>query len=127
MLSDGDRAYTWDANDQLVRVVASNGSSVESTFDGAGMRRLRVETTADGATHRTVLLDPWSEVHDGRLVRYVVHEGRRIAQLGATNGAPAQAGLAVTNPNADAKDDPPPRCSLLGIGAVGARAPGSCA
>ncbi len=42
-----------------------------------------METSSEGTTHRTALLDPWTEVRDGTLVRFIVHEGRRIAQLSA--------------------------------------------
>jgi YD repeat-containing protein len=108
MTSDGDRSYTWDDNDRLVHVASSNGASVDSVFDGAGMRRLRVETTSDGATHRTVLLDPWSEVRDGTLVRFIVHEGRRIAQLSANTGAPAQTGAVAGGPTADDEGEQEP-------------------
>ena len=95
MLSDGERSYAWDANDQLVHVTSTNGAKVDSTFDGAGIRRLRVETMADGSTHRTAFLDPWSEARDGKLVRYIVHGGRRIAQLAENTGLPSSANAAA--------------------------------
>jgi len=107
MLSDGDRAYRWNADDQLVHVGRADGSYVDSTFDASGARRARGERFADGSTHQTVFLDAWSEVRDGKLVRFIVHGGKRVARLADGNGAPGAkpGGCAVG-------DEPPPGTTL---------------
>jgi RHS repeat-associated protein len=91
MTNDGERSYVWNTADHLTRVVRTNGASVESVYDGEGVRRMRLERASDGSEARTHLLDLWSEVEDGRLVRYLVHEGRRVVRLADTNGSLAAA------------------------------------
>ncbi|HEU4404594.1 MAG TPA: toxin TcdB middle/N-terminal domain-containing protein [Polyangiaceae bacterium] len=89
MASDGERAYAWSAADRLVRVTHASGAAVESVYDGGGVRRVRVERAADGGETRTHFVDPWCEAQGGTLVRYLVHEGRRVVRLAEANGAPA--------------------------------------
>ncbi|HEU4406811.1 MAG TPA: toxin TcdB middle/N-terminal domain-containing protein [Polyangiaceae bacterium] len=91
MTSDGERTYRWNAADELAGVESASGGAVRSTYDAEGTRRERLETRADGTTTVTHFLDLWSEVKDGRLVRYVVHDGRRIARLAEDTGVPAAA------------------------------------
>ena len=91
MLSDGDREYTWNSADQLTDVSAANGASVHSEFDADGIRRIRVEKNADGSTDTVHFISPWTEVRNGKLLRYIVHTERRIARLADTNGAKAEA------------------------------------
>ncbi len=88
MLTDGARTYTWDDAEQLVKVSHGNGASSESLFDGAGMRRVRVERSPDGAEHETRFIDPSTEVQDGKLVRWIAHGGHRLARLADDNGIP---------------------------------------
>ncbi|MCL2726735.1 MAG: RHS repeat-associated core domain-containing protein, partial [Polyangiaceae bacterium] len=83
--------YTWDTVDQLVKVHAANGASVENVFDGDGVRRVRVEHGVSGDVHTTHFLDDATEVRDGKLTRFVVHGGRRIAKLTDGDGAPSEA------------------------------------
>jgi RHS repeat-associated protein len=90
-LDDGDRSYSWDAVDQLVKVTAKSGASVESTFGGTGVRRIRVERGANGEVHTTHFIDDFCESKDGKLARFIVHGGRRIAKLADGNGAPSGA------------------------------------
>jgi RHS repeat-associated protein len=104
MLDDGDRKYTWDGADHLVDVTSASGSSAESTFDATGMRRVRTERSASGETHTTLFIDPSCEVKYGKLVRFIPHEGRRIAKLSDTNGVPS--GAAPVDGGSD--DEPPP-------------------
>ncbi|HEX8790106.1 MAG TPA: RHS repeat-associated core domain-containing protein, partial [Polyangiaceae bacterium] len=107
MFDDGDRTYRWDANDQIVHVARGDGSYVDSTFDASGTRRTRTEHFADGTRHDTVFLDAWSEVRDGKLVRFIVHGGKRVVRLADANGAPSSksGGCAVG-------DEPPSGASL---------------
>src|SRR5690606_14627955 len=56
--------------------------------------RVRRELSPNGNKSTTIFLDDWSEVQDGRLVRYLVHNGQRIVRLADDNGAPSQSGLA---------------------------------
>jgi len=66
-----------------------------------------VERSGAGETHTTHFLDAWSEVRDGKLVRFIVHGGQRVAQLADGNGVPADAkGASATA--AYAQDDEPP-------------------
>jgi RHS repeat-associated protein len=88
MTSDGVRAYTWNDAEQLVKVVHENGASSESLFDGNGTRRVRVERGSDGVEHETLFLDESAEVQDGKLVRWIVHGGQRLARLADGNGTP---------------------------------------
>ncbi|HEU4405329.1 MAG TPA: toxin TcdB middle/N-terminal domain-containing protein [Polyangiaceae bacterium] len=92
MTGDGERTYRWTAVDRLAVVSLASGPSVESTYDAEGERRIRVERAGDGAQKRTHFVDAWSEVRDGKLVRYLVHGGRRVVRLSDTNGASAGAG-----------------------------------
>jgi RHS repeat-associated protein len=89
LVDDGNRKYTWNSADQLMYVSASSGASVESHYDANGVRRLRIEKHADGTTSKVAFISPWSEVHGGKLVRYIVHTERRIARLSDTNGLPS--------------------------------------
>lgn len=91
MVDDGQRQYSWNALDQLVDVKSASGAEARSIFDAEGIRRLRVEVTPSGQSE-TLFIDPWCEVRDGQLVRYIVHEGRRIARLSPKNGVPADHG-----------------------------------
>ncbi|HWZ89072.1 MAG TPA: hypothetical protein VNW92_09490, partial [Polyangiaceae bacterium] len=86
MLSDGDRTYTWNSADQLTNVTAASGASVQSRFDADGIRRVRVEKSTDGSSDTVLFISPWSEVRNGKLVRYIVHTERRIARLSDANG-----------------------------------------
>jgi RHS repeat-associated protein len=106
MLSDGARTYTWNDAEQLVKVSHENGASSESLFDGAGMRRVRVERAADGSIHETRFLDPSTEVQDGKLVRWIVHGGHRLARLADDNGipGPSKGGGCSNAPNARTSD-----------------------
>jgi RHS repeat-associated protein len=54
-----------------------------------GRRRVRIETSADGKKSTTHFIDPWSEVKDGKLLRYIVHADRRIARLHESTGKPS--------------------------------------
>ncbi|HEV3191625.1 MAG TPA: RHS repeat-associated core domain-containing protein, partial [Polyangiaceae bacterium] len=95
--SDGDRTYTWNGDDQLLHVQSATGASVDSVFDGGGERRRRIERSANGQSRTTYFIDPWCEVRDGKLVRFIVHGGKRIAELSGETGAGAgTAGLLTT-------------------------------
>jgi RHS repeat-associated protein len=85
MTGDGVRQYTWTDADELA-VVSDEDGSVHSTYDGDGARRIRVEHRADGTDVTTHFIDPWSEVKNGQLVRYIVHGGQRIVRLADDNG-----------------------------------------
>jgi YD repeat-containing protein len=80
MMSDGHRRYEWDGASQLIRVTLGD-ARVDSIFGQGGERRVRRERTQDGGTSTTHFIDDWSEVRDGKLVRYVVHSGERIIRL----------------------------------------------
>jgi RHS repeat-associated protein len=110
MTDDGDRKYTWDDGEHLTRVVAKNGARVDSTFDHAGARRLRVEKSAAGGSQTTIFLDAWSEVRDGKLLRYIVHGGQRIARLSERNGVPSAAGT-----SSGALSEEPPGARSAGV------------
>src|SRR5690606_39012914 len=94
LTDDGIRQYTWNAADRLVKVTHDSGAEVRNVFDGDGARRVRRELSPSGNESTTIFLDDWSEVQDGRLVRYLVHNGQRIVRLADDNGAPSQSGLA---------------------------------
>ncbi|MCU0692995.1 MAG: FG-GAP-like repeat-containing protein, partial [Polyangiaceae bacterium] len=101
MTDDGEQAYTWNDNDQLIGVKTRGGAEVRSRFDLNGERRLRVERTSLGEESRTHYIDAWAEVKDGRLIRYIVHGGQRIARLSEGNGKVATGAL-------DAEAEEPP-------------------
>ena len=82
MLTDGERDYTWNDADQLVKVSGRDGVAVDSAFGADGARRIRVEHRADGSSSTTHFIDAWSEAKDGKLTRYIVHAGQRIVRLG---------------------------------------------
>ncbi len=108
LLDDGDRAYSWNDADQLVGVLRkSNGASTSAAFDHDGVRRLRAEDT-DGTKSTTVFVDDWAEVKDGRLQRFIVHGGQRVARLAESNGAGP--GIAAS-PIGDGAAEPPSGCS----------------
>ena len=86
LLSDGDRTYDWNVADQLVSVTSKSGAKAESTFDSKGVRRVRTETDPSGAKSTVLFISPWSEVRDGKLQRYIVHAGRRVARLAPETG-----------------------------------------
>jgi RHS repeat-associated protein len=102
MLTDGRRSYAWNDADQLVRVAERGGGSVESVYAADGARRARVERAKDGTATTTHFVDAWSDVKDGKLVRYIVHGGQRIVRLGDRPGAGASAGVSAPGgrPNA---------------------------
>jgi RHS repeat-associated protein len=107
MVNDGDRSYEWNAADQLVHVARADRSSVDSTFDATGARRTRTEHFADGSSHQTVFLDAWSEVRDGKLIRFIVHGGKRVVRLADGNGVPSGRSGGCT-----VGDEPPAGASL---------------
>ncbi|HEY6725434.1 MAG TPA: RHS repeat-associated core domain-containing protein, partial [Polyangiaceae bacterium] len=78
---DGERQLTYNEADQLVQVEANAGATVESVFDGDGQRRIRRSVPADGTEDTLLSISPWSEVRNGKLVRYIVHADRRIVKL----------------------------------------------
>jgi uncharacterized protein (TIGR02594 family) len=86
MLSDGVRTFVWNEVDKLARVTGDKGASVDNKFDAGGERRVRTEHNADGTTAVTVFVDAWSEFKNGNVVRYIVHAGRRIAELARDSG-----------------------------------------
>lgn len=87
LTGDGVRKYRWDALSNLISVETEH-ASVKSTFGPNHERRVKIERDADGLEHRTYFLSPWSEVRDGELSRFIVHEGQRIARLDAGTGQP---------------------------------------
>ncbi|HEY6722421.1 MAG TPA: toxin TcdB middle/N-terminal domain-containing protein, partial [Polyangiaceae bacterium] len=72
LTDDGMRHYRWDAGDRLLEVSHASGAEVHNVFDGDGERRVRREISSDGQESTTIFLDDWSELHDGKLVRYLV-------------------------------------------------------
>jgi RHS repeat-associated protein len=73
-----DRALTWDAKGQLVRVQRAGGPRIDFGYDHRGSRVRK--TVTDGAVVTdTVFLGPYAEVRDGNLVAYVVLQGLRVA------------------------------------------------
>lgn len=97
---DGVRSYQWDAFSNLIGVETSEGASVASTFGASHERRVKLERDATGREHRTYFLSPWSEVRDGVLVRYIVHDGQRIARLDPGTGQKeAAAPMPVQSPS----------------------------
>jgi RHS repeat-associated protein len=105
LLDDGDRSYSWNTIDQLVAVQSAAGELAENQFDAEGVRRVRKETTADGKTSTAHFISDWEEVHDGKLVRYIVHADRRIVRLADENGAVSNAASPVPT---SWKPAPPP-------------------
>jgi RHS repeat-associated protein len=97
LTNDGDRTYTWNAAEQLESVTAKSGATEENQFDAEGIRRVRVEKSKDGVERRVEFISPWSEVEDGKLVRFIVHGGRRIVRLAEANGALAGSGSTAKN------------------------------
>ncbi|GEM_PF-803436 len=95
LTNEGGRSYRWNSVDQLEEVQNPDGSSVKNHFDREGIRRVRVEKAANGQESRVVFIDLWSEVRDGKLVRYIVHGDRRVAKLAAGNGASGNAAAGV--------------------------------
>ncbi len=91
LTNDGTRSYNWNFADQLETVTNPDGSRVENRFDSNGIRRFRTETDASGKASTVLFISPWSEVRDGKLERFIVHGGRRVARLAADNGTNAVA------------------------------------
>src|SRR5690606_12150601 len=69
MEADGKRTYRFDGVDQLTRV-EQDGAYSESVYGLDGVRRVRRERARDGKEKTTHFIDGWSEVRDGKLVRY---------------------------------------------------------
>ncbi len=105
MLGDGDRAYTWDDDDHLIAVRSKTGASEDNVFDADGLRRIRLERDGNGA-HTTIFIDDWSEVRDGKVVRFIVHGGQRIVRVADGNGAPSTS--TASSKLAEGDDEPPP-------------------
>ena len=85
MEADGTRTYRFDGVDQLTRV-EQDGAYSESVYGLDGVRRVRRERARDGKEKTTHFIDGWSEVRDGKLVRYIVHGGQRIVRLAEETG-----------------------------------------
>jgi RHS repeat-associated protein len=98
LVDDGDRKYSWNAADQLLSVENAAGDKSESQFDAEGLRRVRKETTADGETSTVHFVSPWTEVHDGKLIRYIVHGGHRVVRLAQTNGVASESRSSIADP-----------------------------
>ena len=95
-LADDDvRSLEYNEADQLTRVEAADGSVAESVFDADGQRRIR-RTSSENGAESMIFISPWSEVKNGKLVRYIVHAEKRIARLANDNGTGAGAAAAST-------------------------------
>jgi RHS repeat-associated protein/MYXO-CTERM domain-containing protein len=103
-----------------VKVDHQNGASSESLYDGAGMRRVRIERSADGTVHETRFIDPSAEVQDGKLVRWIVHGGQRLARLADGNGVPepSKGGGCAAAPTSTTSSGVALFVAMLGLGAV---------
>src|SRR5205823_8669039 len=80
--NDGERIFTWNDADQLVKVVGAAGATVESVYGDEDVRRMRIERRADGSRTTMHFIDAWAEASGGELTRYIVHAGQRIVRLG---------------------------------------------
>lgn len=105
MLSDGVRTLTWDGADHVVRVVSTQNAVTDSTFDAEGTRRVRTEKAADGTIHKTIFLDDFSEVVDGKVQRFVAHAGRRILRWGESSVTPLAASTRASMGGCEAAGD----------------------
>lgn len=114
MTDDGERTYRWDDADRLTHVASTSGASMDGAFDADGVRRVRTERGTDGSAHATIFLDAWSEVRDGKLVRFIVHGGQRIARLADGNGVPG-----ATGTSSGALSEEPPSTRTLTSNAGG--------
>ncbi|HMR05112.1 MAG TPA: RHS repeat-associated core domain-containing protein [Polyangiaceae bacterium] len=98
LVSDGERTLEWDGADHVVSVATKSGATLENTFAADGTRVTRVERSLSGTERTTHFLDDWSEVVDGKLVRYLVVDGKRVARLSETNGVTAAGAVVPTPP-----------------------------
>jgi len=87
LVKDGSRLLEWDALGRLVAVV--RGDTREEYTYGFDDQRAVKRTTTSGATTEVLYLAPDAEVRDGKLVRYVMFAGDRLARLDAVGRQPA--------------------------------------
>lgn len=81
VLSDGERTLAWDPRGRLARV-ERDGVVEEYVYDFEG-KRVEKRTTRGGQTSVSRSLEDDVEIRDGRVVRYVYANQRRVARLDA--------------------------------------------
>jgi RHS repeat-associated protein len=106
LVSDGRRGFEWDAENQLVRVTATNSWRSQFLYDGFGRRRVRTECVWQNSTWVTNAVVRY--VYDGMLVvqerdganlpRVTYTRGRDLS--GSREGAGGIGGLVARTENA---------------------------
>jgi RHS repeat-associated protein len=86
VIQDGTRSFEWDAKGRLARVQTPEVTE-EYVYDHAD-RRVIKSTTEQGQSVITRYVDEDVEERDGKMIRYVVLNKKRIARLGASSPAP---------------------------------------
>ncbi|MYM59078.1 hypothetical protein GTG28_07565 [Vibrio sp. OCN044] len=77
-LFDGTRLYHWNADNRLVGIDTDHGRA-QYGYDFDGQRRYKKVSLKDGKASQVVYLDSLNEIRDGKLVKYVELNGRKVA------------------------------------------------
>jgi RHS repeat-associated protein len=84
MTQDRDFIYSWDEKDRLVQM-SSLSNQGTYTYDFNNIRKLKHVTDSQGQTvSRVHYIDKYSEVRDGRLIKYVYAGSSRVARTTQT-------------------------------------------
>lgn len=84
---EGGKTLSWDAKDRLT-AMQSNNYRADYAYDYSDTRKLkRVTDLTTGASRDSFYVDKFSEVRDGKLIKYLYAGTRRIARSARTGGA----------------------------------------
>ena len=84
LLTDGKRLLGWDFKDRLIALSAP-GYRVQYTYNFKNARRLKVVNDTSGVTSETtsstLYIDPYSEIRERELAKYVFFGEKRLARI----------------------------------------------
>ncbi|NRF13130.1 toxin TcdB middle/N-terminal domain-containing protein [Vibrio coralliilyticus] len=77
-LFDGTRLYHWNTDNRLVGIDTDIGRA-QYGYDFDGQRRYKKVSLNDGKTSQVIYLDSLNEIRNGKLVKYVELNGKKVA------------------------------------------------
>ena len=93
MVSDNGMILSWDFKDRLASLKKGTVTA-DYLYDYSDTRKKKTLSSSDGSTSEVVYVDKYSEVRNGKLIKYVYAGNSRIAR--AENGCGGSAALIPT-------------------------------
>ncbi|MCP4110531.1 MAG: RHS repeat-associated core domain-containing protein, partial [Desulfobacteraceae bacterium] len=79
MISDNGTGLSWDFRDRLVSLEKGT-TKADYVYDYSDTRKKKTVTNSDSSTSEVLYIDKFSEIRDGRLIKYVYAGNSRIAR-----------------------------------------------